>query len=99
MVGRASAMSLLGTKRSTLKLHCPRSTSRISGKKRGGYPLPEAFKQVLAALYGGITTPAASAALTNELKGTGPDLLELGKDTTKKGLDETSRKIKGLFGK
>ena len=69
------------------------------GKEKGGLSPNEAFKQVLASLYGGITSPAVIGSLNKELKATGSDVLELGKNTSKKGLAETSRKIKGLFGK
>jgi uncharacterized protein involved in outer membrane biogenesis len=93
------AMSMLGTKSINAQATLPEIHLKDIGKERGGISPAEAFKQVLGALYGGITSPAVLGTLTSELKGTGSDVLGMGKNTTQKGLEETSRKIKGLFGK
>lgn len=93
------AMSLLGNNNINAQAKLPEIHLKDIGKEKGGLSPTEAFKQVLAALYGGITSPAVLGSLSKELKETGSDVLELGKNTTKKGLEETSRKIKGLFGK
>jgi len=98
--GRISlALSLLGVKSINAQATLPEIHLKDIGKEKGGISLTEAFKQVLASLYGGITSPAVLGSLSKELKETGSDVLELGKNTTKKELEETSRKIKGLFGK
>jgi len=93
------ALSMLGSKSIKAQAKLPEIHLKDIGKEKGGISLTEAFKQVLTALYGGITSPAVLGSLSRELKETGSDVLELGKNTTKKGVEETSRKIKGLFGK
>ena len=93
------ALSMFGDKRINAQAKLPEIHLKDIGKEKGGLSPNEAFKQVLASLYGGITSPAVIGSLNKELKATGSDVLELGKNTSKKGLAETSRKIKGLFGK
>ena len=93
------ALSMLGDQSIKAQAQLPELHLKDIGKETGGLSPTEAFKQLLASLYGGITTPAVMGSLNKELKVKGSDLLELGKKTTKKGLEETSKKIKGLFGK
>jgi uncharacterized protein involved in outer membrane biogenesis len=93
------AMAMLGDKSINAQAKLPEIHLKDIGKETGGLSPAEAFKQVLASLYGGITSPAVLDPLSKELKGKGSDFLERGKDTTKRGLNETSKKIKGLFGK
>jgi uncharacterized protein involved in outer membrane biogenesis len=92
------AMSMLGDKSINAQAKLPEIHLKDIGKENGGSSPTEVFKQVLASLYGGITSPAVLETLSKELKATGSDVLKLGKDTTKKGLEEASKKIKGLFG-
>jgi uncharacterized protein involved in outer membrane biogenesis len=56
------------------------------GQKEGGVSPAEAFKEVFAALYGEITSPAVADALTRELKAIGSEI-EIGGDGTKKGIE------------
>lgn len=93
------ALSMLGNQSINAQAQLPELHLKDIGKETGGLSPTEAFKQLLASLYGGITTPAVIGSLNKEFKGMGSDVLELGKNTTKKGLEETSKKIKGLLGK
>jgi hypothetical protein len=93
------ALSMFGDKSINAQAKLPEIHLKDIGKEQGGLSPTEAFRQLLASLYGGITTPAVMGSLNKTLKATGSGVLELGKNTTKKGLEDTSKKIKGLFGK
>jgi len=77
------------------------------GKKENGASPAEAFKEVFAALYGEITSPAVTDVLNQELSSMGVNLDSLGQDAIKKlgdtigkekGLDDIGKKVKGMFG-
>ncbi|MGD9306895.1 MAG: AsmA family protein [Desulfobacterales bacterium] len=80
------------------------------GKKQNGATPAEVFKEVLAALYGQITSPAVINSLNQELKALGLNLNSL-EDVTKKatdlaggsgkvgeGLQDVGKKVKGILG-
>ena len=77
------------------------------GKNKNGVSPAEAFKEVFAALYGKITSPAVTDVLNKELSSMGVNLDSLGEDAIKKlgdtvgkeeGLKDVSKKIKGILG-
>ena len=77
------------------------------GKKKNGASPAEAFKEVFAALYGTITSPAVTDVLNKELSSIGVNLDSLGQDAIKKlgdtigkeeGLKDVGKKVKGIFG-
>ena len=77
------------------------------GKNKNGASPAEAFKEVFAALYGKITSPAVTDALSKELSSMGVNLDSLDQDAIKKlgdtigkekGLDDIGKKVKGMFG-
>jgi len=77
------------------------------GKKKNGASPAEAFKEVFAALYGTITSPAVTDVLKKELTSIGANLDSLGGDAIKKlgdtigkeeGLKDVGKKVKGIFG-
>jgi hypothetical protein len=77
------------------------------GKKKNGASPAEAFKEIFAALYGTITSPAVTDLLNKELSSRGVNLDSLGEDAIKKlgdtmgkeeGLDDIGKKVKGMFG-
>lgn len=78
------------------------------GKKKNGASPAEAFKEVFAALYGTITSPAVTDVLNKQLTSIGVNLDSLGEDAIKKlgdtmgkeeGLNDIGKKVKGMFGK
>lgn len=77
------------------------------GEKKNGASPAEAFKEVFAALYGKISSPAVTDVLNKELSSMGVNLDSLGQDAIKKlgdtigkekGLDDIGKKVKGMFG-
>jgi len=77
------------------------------GKNKNGASPAEAFREVFAALYGKITSPAVTDVLNKELSSMGINLDSLGQDAIKKlgdtigkekGLDDIGKKVKGMFG-
>ena len=77
------------------------------GKKKNGASPAEAFKEIFAALYGTITSPAVTDLLNKELSSRGVNLDSLGEDAIKKlgdtmgkeeGLKDVGNKVKGMFG-
>jgi hypothetical protein len=78
----------------------------IGTKKNGASP-SEAFKEIFAALYGKITSPAVTDVLNKQLTSIGVNLDSLGEDAIKKlgdtigkeeGLNDIGKKVKGMFG-
>jgi len=80
------------------------------GKKEGGASAAEAFEEILAALYGDITSSAVTDALNQELKKLGADLGATGEEVkkqlettvgegAKKELEGATDQLKGLLGK
>jgi hypothetical protein len=77
------------------------------GKNKNGASPAEAFKEVFAALYGKISSPAVTDVLNKELSSMGVNLDSLGQDAIKKlgdtigkekGLDDIGKKVKGILG-
>lgn len=77
------------------------------GKKKNGASPAEAFKEIFAALYGTITSPAVTDLLNKELSSRGVNLDSLGEDAIKKlgdtmgkeeGLKDVGKNVKGMFG-
>jgi hypothetical protein len=77
------------------------------GKNKNGASPAEASKEVFAALYGKITSPAVTDVLNKELSSMGVNLDSLGEDAIKKlgdtvgkeeGLKDVGKKIKGVLG-
>ena len=77
------------------------------GKEKNGASPAEAFKEVFAALYGEITSPAVTDVLNKELSSMGVNLDSLDQDAIKKlgdtigkekGLNDIGKKVKGIFG-
>lgn len=76
------------------------------GKKKNGASPAEAFKEVFAALYGTITSPAVTDVLSKQLTSLGVNFDSLGEDAIKKlgdtmgkpeGLKDIGKKVKGMF--
>ena len=67
------------------------------GKKQNGATAAEVFKEVLAALYGQITSPAVINALNQELKALGLNLNTLEKGA-KKQLEDVTKKATEMVG-
>ncbi len=78
------------------------------GKKKNGASPAEAFKEVFAALYGKITSPAVTDVLNKQLNSYGVNLNSLGADAIKQlegrtgiaeeGLKDVGKKVKGILG-
>jgi hypothetical protein len=78
------------------------------GEKKNGASPAEAFKEVFAALYGKITSPAVTDVLNKQLSSIGINLDSLRQDAIKKlgdtpgkaeeTLKDVGKKVKGLFG-
>jgi hypothetical protein len=79
------------------------------GEKKNGASPAEAFKEVFAALYGKITSPAVTDVLNKQLKSMGVNLDSLREGAMKKlegttgnvqeQLKDVGKKVKGIFGK
>jgi hypothetical protein len=77
------------------------------GEKKNGASPAEAFKEVFAALYGKITSPAVTDIINKQLNSIGVDLDSLGEGAIKElgdtigkdeGLKDVGKKIKGILG-
>lgn len=77
------------------------------GKKKNGALPAEAFKEIFAALYGEITSPAVTDVLNKELSSMGINLDSFEEDAIKKlgdtigkeeNLKDIGKKVKGMFG-
>ncbi|MGA8178775.1 MAG: hypothetical protein WB792_01865 [Desulfobacterales bacterium] len=78
------------------------------GEKKNGASPAEAFKEVFAALYGKITSPAVTDVLNKQLKSMGVNLDSLREGAMKKlegttgnvqeQLKDVGKKVKGMFG-
>ena len=101
------AMSMPGGKNISAPL--PDIHLKDIGTKKGGVSPAKAFEEILGALYGVITSPAVSDVLNQGLKALGSGIETLGKgaegelqsagESAKKGMEEVTDKVKGLFGK
>jgi hypothetical protein len=77
------------------------------GKKKNGETPAETFKEIFAALYGTINSPAVTDLLNKQLSSMGINLDSLGQDAIKtlgdtvgkeEGLKDIGKKVKGLLG-
>jgi uncharacterized protein involved in outer membrane biogenesis len=68
------------------------------GKKGGGVSPEKAFKQILAVLYGEITSPVVTNALNEQLKALGGRAQALGEETASKALDKAGKDVKKQLG-
>lgn len=77
------------------------------GKKKNGASPADAFKEILATLYGTITSPAVTDALNKQLSSMGVNLDSLGEGAIKKlkdtigkeeGLKDIGKTVKGILG-
>jgi uncharacterized protein involved in outer membrane biogenesis len=101
------AMSMLGGKSVSASL--PDIHLKDIGKEKGGASPAEAFKEIFAALYEKITSPAVTGSLNEGLKAMGKTLESAGEEAkkqletvgegAKKELEGVTDKMKGLFGK
>jgi len=101
------AMTILGGK--SISSPLPDIHLKDIGKKKGGASPAEAFKEIFAALYAKITSPAVTDTLNKGLKALGTTMeavsvgakkqLETAGEGVKKGAGAVSDKVKGLFGK
>ena len=92
------AMSMIGNKDIEANAAVPNIHLTNIGGAEGGLSPTRAFKQVLTALYGTIVSPSVIGNLSAEFKAKGVDLKGLA-GSGKEGLEKTTNKIKGLFGK
>ena len=72
------------------------------GKKKGGASAAEVAKEIFAALYGKIKSPAVMGAMTDQLKSLGGDSVKAAADLVEGAGKETegvTDKVKGLFKK
>jgi uncharacterized protein involved in outer membrane biogenesis len=94
------AMSVMGLGEREIAVDLPDIHLKDLGKKKGGASAAEISKEIFAALYGKITSPAVTDALNKELKSIGASLDSIGKnslDTTGKTLDDAKKKVKSLL--
>ncbi|MBW2410556.1 MAG: hypothetical protein JRF72_12215 [Deltaproteobacteria bacterium] len=94
------AMSVMGLGDKEIAVNLPDIHLKDLGKKKGGASASEISKEIFAALYGKITSPAVTDALNKELKSIGASLDSIGKkslDTSGKTLDDAKNKVKGLL--
>jgi len=101
------AMSMLGGKSVSASL--PDIHLKDIGKDKGGASPAEAFKEIFAAFYEKITSPAVTSSLNEGLKAMGKTVESAGEEAkkqlgtfgegTKKELGGVTDKMKGLFGK
>ena len=100
-------LSVYGIKDKNIRATLPDIHLKDIGKKNNGASPAEAFKEVFAALYGTITSPAVTDVLNKELASIGVNLNSLGEDTIKQlggssgnveGLKDVGKKVKEIFG-
>ncbi len=90
------AMAALGGQ--SVRASMPDIHLKDIGKKKGGMPVAEAFKEIFAELYEKITSPSVKDRLNRGLKALGIGVEEVGKGA-KRGMEAVADKVKGLFGK
>ncbi|MEJ2656110.1 MAG: hypothetical protein P8012_02810 [Desulfobacterales bacterium] len=103
------ALSVYGLGKKEISAPLPEIHLTNIGEKKNGLLPAEAFKEVFAALYGKIKSPAVTDALNKQLSSLGVNLNSLGEGAIKKlggttgkaeeGISEVGKKIKGIFGK
>lgn len=87
------AMAVYGLGDKEISVPLPDIHLKDIGKKKNGASSAEVFKEVFAALYGKITSPAVTDVFNQQLKTLGANLDTLGK-TTKKQLEDVAGKAK-----
>ena len=99
-------MSVYGLGEKKLNVPLPDLHLKDIGKKENGASPAEAFKEVFAALYGIITSPAVTDVLNKQLDSFGIDLNSLGAEAIKQlgggtdkgeALKDVGKKLKGIF--
>ena len=93
------AMSMLGEKSIQAKAKLPEIHLRNIGEGTGGLIPAEAFKEILTSLYGSITSPTVVGTLSEEIKKVKGSAIETLTEGSQDGLKNTTKKLKGLFGK
>ncbi len=98
-------MSVMGLGDKEIGVALPDIHLKDIGKKKGGASAAEVSKEIFAALYAKITSPAVTDALNKQLKSLGTSLDSVGKKslkqvekTTGKAIEDASKKVKGLLG-
>jgi uncharacterized protein involved in outer membrane biogenesis len=98
------AMSVVGLGDKEIAVDLPDIHLKDIGKKKGGASAAEVSKEIFAALYAKITSPAVTDALNQKLKAFGASLDSMGKktlkqveDTTGKTLEDAGKKVKSLL--
>lgn len=99
------AMSVMGLGDKEIAVDLPDIHLKDIGQKSGGASAAEVSREIFAALYGKITSPAVTDALNKQLKTLGASLDSIGKKTmeqaeekTGKTLEGAGKKIKSLLG-
>jgi uncharacterized protein involved in outer membrane biogenesis len=95
-------LTMTGLAGKTVGTSLPDIRLKDIGKSQGGTSPAEAFKEVFAALYKEITSPAVTDALKKGLKDIGFSTEALGGEAEKavgSAGGEATKKLKGLFGK
>lgn len=87
------AMAVYGLGDKEISVPLPDIHLKDIGKKKNGASSAEVFKEVFAALYGKITSPAVTDVFNQQLKTLGASLDTLGK-TTQKKLEDVADKAK-----
>jgi uncharacterized protein involved in outer membrane biogenesis len=103
------AVSMLGGKTTTLSASLPDIHLKDVGQEKGGTSPADAFKEIFAALYAKITSPAVNDVfnkglekLTTDTKAVTEEAkkkLETASEGAQKEVKATTDKLKGLFGK
>lgn len=93
------AMALTGGANVTASASLPDIHLKDVGKKKGGASPEEVFKEVFAALYAKIVSPAVTATLNKELKALTSTAGKMTEETTKEYGKTVDDAVKGLFGK
>ena len=98
-------MSVMGLGDKEIGVDLPDIHLKDIGKKKGGASAAEVSKEIFAALYAKITSPAVTDALNKQLKSLGASLDSIGKKSLKqveektgKSIEDASKKVKSLLG-
>jgi hypothetical protein len=101
-------LSVYGLGNENISTPLPNIHLKDIGKNKNGASPAEAFKEVFAALYGEVTSPAVTDVLNKQLNSMGTNLNALGENALKQlgsssgnaeeRVKDMSKKIKGIFG-
>ena len=101
-------LSLYGIANENISAALPNIHLKDIGKNKNGELPAEAFKEIFAALYGTITSPAVTNVLNKQLSSRGLNIDSLGnavreqmegKGNVEEGIKDVGNKIKGILGK